>query len=316
MSTLLVAQAGGHLQELFHLAPRLQVVDDEQTWVTIDTPQSRSLLADTDAIFVPGARPHDMLTTVRNLSAARNLIAHRRFRYAVSTGSSIAVSFLPLARLYGTECHYIESVARIDGPSLTGKILARVPGIRLYTQSRDWSYDPWCYEGSVFDGFRVEKIHPEAADARQVRRIVVTVGSSVYGFDSLIAHLAKIIPESIDVLWQTGSSDVTGLQIPAQPMIPADDLFDAIASADVVIGHAGTGTALVALEAGKCPILVPRRLSRREHIDDHQVQIARTLHDAGLARTREVSELTWHDIEDVAEFGARAAEDVAKFRLH
>jgi hypothetical protein len=52
----------------------------------------------------------------------------------VSTGSAIALSFLPVARLRGVPCHCIESAARSASPSQTGRLLRRVPGVRLYTQ--------------------------------------------------------------------------------------------------------------------------------------------------------------------------------------
>ena len=52
----------------------------------------------------------------------------------VSTGSGIALSYMPLARARGIPCHYMESAARSDGPSRTGRILCRVHGVHLYTQ--------------------------------------------------------------------------------------------------------------------------------------------------------------------------------------
>ena len=53
--------------------------------------------------------------------------------------------------------------------------------------------------------------------------------------------------------------------------------------ADVVIAHAGVGSAIMAMQAGKCPILVPRERAHREHVDDHQREIAERLSRAGLA---------------------------------
>ena len=91
---------------------------------------------------------------------------------AVSTGSGVALSFLPLAAAHGIPAHYIESAARVMEPSLTGRLLQRVPGIRLYRQYPDAARGKWRYAGSVFEGF-------EAAmtPTRPVRRIVVTLGS-------------------------------------------------------------------------------------------------------------------------------------------
>jgi UDP-N-acetylglucosamine transferase subunit ALG13 len=83
-------------------------------------------------------------------------------------------------------------------------------------------------------------------------------------------------------------------------MLPHAELVDAIARADVVVSHSGIGSALDVLEAGKVPVLVPRRASRGEHVDDHQRLIARELHVRGLAVHRELDDVTWQDLCDVA----------------
>ena len=64
-----------------------------------------------------------------------------------------------------------------------------------------------------------------------------------------------------------------------------EDLFRGHEQADVVVAHAGVGSAIMAMQAGKCPILVPRERAHREHVDDHQHEIASTLARAGLALT-------------------------------
>ena len=78
--------------------------------------------------------------------------------------------------------------------------------------------------------------------------------------------------------------------------IPERDLISAIAEADVLVAHAGVGTALAALEVGKCPVLVPRRVSHGEHVDDHQIQIAKELSARGLALSVDADDLTLDDL--------------------
>jgi UDP-N-acetylglucosamine transferase subunit ALG13 len=62
-----------------------------------------------------------------------------------------------------------------------------------------------------------------------------------------------------------------------------DELVEAMSEAHVVVCHGGVGSALMALSAGRSPILVPRRSDLSEHVDDHQRQITDWLDDAGLA---------------------------------
>ncbi len=292
MSTLFVCNTGGHLVELLSLAERLPFERGEELWVTFDDAQSRSLLRGRDVEFIRYPSPRDLRVTVANTITAIELHRRRRFTWAVSTGAGVAVSFLPVARAHGAQCHYIESATRIAGPSMTGRLLAAVPGIGLHTQTTRWSGRRWSYVGSIFDGF-------EAVDAAPActHSVVVSLGSSqTFGFRRLVAKVADILPPGSEVLWQTGSTPVDDLGLPTVPYLAAGLLESAFATADVVVAHAGVGTALTALRAGRFPILVPRESGHGEHVDDHQFEVAAQLQARGLALCRTVDELCSDDL--------------------
>jgi UDP-N-acetylglucosamine transferase subunit ALG13 len=210
----------------------------------------------------------------------------------VSTGSAIAVSFLPVARVMGIPAAYIESAARADGPSLTGRIIRWTPGVQLFSQYRTWARPPWHYVGSVFDGFTAT----ELPATRPVGRIVVTLGTIGYGFRRLVERILQIVPEDCEVVWQVGETDVGDLPIAARSFMSTQELEHEMQVADVVVAHAGIGSALAALAAGRCPILVPRDSAWGEHVDDHQRQIAATLAHLGLALNRSVEALSQADL--------------------
>ena len=50
---------------------------------------------------------------------------------------------------------------------------------------------------------------------------------------------------------------------------------ETIASADVVIAHSGVGTIITAIHAEKPIIVFPRLAKYKEHVDDHQLDIAK-----------------------------------------
>jgi UDP-N-acetylglucosamine:LPS N-acetylglucosamine transferase len=298
VATLLVASAGGHLQELFELLPRLDLVDDaDTTWVTFDTPQARSLLAGADVVYAPYPRPRDLVVTARHIALARRVLgSERKYSYAVSTGSSIAVPFLAGARLHGASCHYIESATRRTAPSLTGRILACVPGISLYAQVPTWRDPPWRYEGNVFQGYEAIEGFP-----RRIKKVAVATGSSEsFAFRQLLEAALEVIPPGAEVTWQTGSTPVDGLPIEARPGVPSEELAAEFAACDVVITHAGVGLSLLALASGRCPVLVPRRAERREHVDDHQREVAAELDRRCLAVACEADKLTTDVLERAA----------------
>jgi UDP-N-acetylglucosamine--N-acetylmuramyl-(pentapeptide) pyrophosphoryl-undecaprenol N-acetylglucosamine transferase len=295
--TLLVASTGGHLSQLHALAPRIPGLTAElRTWVTFDTPQSRSLLAGEDVVFVNYTAPRDWRNTLRNLAPAWKLLSEGDFGHVVSTGSGIALTFLPLARARRMRVTYVESAARSQGPSLTGRILARVPGVRLGTQYTEWANGRWSYVGSVLD----EYVPVTRRYEPSIRNVVLTLGTIPYDFRRLVERTLQLLPPDARVTFQTGVTDVSDLPIAAQAQMPGHELKAAIKEADVVIAHAGAGSALAALEAGKCAVLVPREMEHGEHVDDHQHQIGEELARRGLAIHRKVGELTWEDLQAAA----------------
>jgi UDP-N-acetylglucosamine--N-acetylmuramyl-(pentapeptide) pyrophosphoryl-undecaprenol N-acetylglucosamine transferase len=291
MSTLLVASTGGHLKELYNLKDRLTRIGGPFRWVTFDTPQSRSMLTSEIVDFVPFVGGRDPFNVMRNVLAARRILRDRSITTVVSTGSAVALPFFVLARARGLSCHFIESAARSDGPSMTGRLISRIPDVRLYAQYRSWDDERWQYRGSVFDAF--EPIPPpKFAKRAPLKRIVVSLGTyRGYGFQRLVKRLLTILPADADVLWQTGDTDTSDLGIRSHYALPEDRLLREMRQADLVVAHAGVGTALAAFEVGKCPLLVPRRAALNEHVDDHQVQVAGELAGRGLSIVGQADEL-------------------------
>jgi UDP-N-acetylglucosamine--N-acetylmuramyl-(pentapeptide) pyrophosphoryl-undecaprenol N-acetylglucosamine transferase len=309
VTTLLVASSGGHLAELHDLVPRLGV--QERRWVTFDSPQSRSLLAGEDVVHVPPAASRDLVGAVRDLVIARKMFRRRRYDQVISTGASVAMSFFVPATAAGVNCAYIESATRTHGPSLTGRMAARLPGVRMFTQYRSWADETWLYGGSIFDGFAAEP-----SGRRPVRKVVVTLGTHPrYTFPRLLARLVDVLPPGLDVLWQVGATRIARMPADARVSVPIDEMRRAMREADVVVSHAGVGSALAAMQAGRRAVYVPRRRLHGEHVDDHQVAMARELQSRDLVLAREADEVTFADLETAASWSVQASPLVQPFRL-
>ncbi len=308
--TLLVASTGGHLKQLERLSKRLEGVSDRHLWVTFDTVQSRSLLAGREVVFGRHTHSRDLAGAAANVRLAARLLRGRDVTAVVSTGAAVALSFMLPARVRGVPCHYVESAARTAGPSLTGRMLRALPGVRLYTQYPGWEHGPWRYRGSVFDGFEAAPQEPVP-----IRRAVVALGTIRYPFPRLVERLAELLPADADVLWQTGSTEAPGRPPGARRELPSAELEAAMSEADLVVAHAGVGSALSALEAGCAPLLVPRRRAHGEHVDDHQEQVARELERRGLAVVREAGDLTAADLAAASGRRVRPAASPPAFRL-
>ena len=95
-----------------------------------------------------------IIGVIRGVAEARRIFNRVDVKSIISTGSGIALSFLPYTAARRIPAHYIESAARVDAPSLTGRLLQLVPGVRLYRQYPTAEQGRWRYSGSVFDGFQ------------------------------------------------------------------------------------------------------------------------------------------------------------------
>lgn len=134
---LLVASTGGHLEQLARLEGRLSPQFESVQFATFDDQQSRSLLAERDVVYVERIPPRGLREASRVLRPALQEVKQGGYTDVISTGSAIAVPFMLAARCHGVRAHYIESAARSDGPSLTGRLVSRIPGVNLLRSTKD-----------------------------------------------------------------------------------------------------------------------------------------------------------------------------------
>lgn len=292
MTVLFAANDGGHLAQLWALAPRLTPPSNARVWFTGETEQSRDLLREEQVIWARRAPSRHAMDAGRNFLRLGSVWDQYSITAAVSTGSSIAVSSLTQAAMRRARAIYIESATRVHGPSLSGRLLMRVPGVELHTQNTAWASRRWPYAGSVFDGFQsISTIPPQ----RSSLRLFVSLGtSSRYPFRRLLDRLAQIVPVEWRVECQVGSTGCEGIPFTCYPHLPYSEMQQQLSAADIVVAHAGTGIALAAIEAGKCPVLIPRE--GQEHVDDHQRQLAQDLGDRDLAMVSSVESLSLSDL--------------------
>ena len=295
MTTAFVATIGGHISELVELSERLP--ETQQIWISNDSPQTRDLLADRTSIMVPFIGERDRLGVLKAVPQARQIFKFYGVDRVISTGSAIALGYLPVAAAMGIEAHYIESSTRVESCSVTGKLLAKTPGVNCWWQF-DSAPEGFASIGGVYDRF--------SANFRtgnpRIAKVVVTVGTTDRDFRRLIARLVEIMPAGVEVLWQTGASRVDDLDIEAHALVPESELAAAIAEADVVVTHAGAGSLATVLAAGKVPVFVPRRAEFDEQIDDHQVELARWADENSLAITAEADQVDMSHLEAAASF--------------
>jgi UDP-N-acetylglucosamine transferase subunit ALG13 len=113
--------------------------------------------------------------------------------------------------------------------------------------------------------------------------IFVTVGTHDAPFDRLLQAIDALELDE-ELIVQHGPSSILPSRAHCVDYLAFDDLVDHVRRARIVVAHAGVGTVLVVLASHKRPVVVPRLHSFREHVDDHQLDFARRVRDAGLVQ--------------------------------
>ena len=111
--------------------------------------------------------------------------------------------------------------------------------------------------------------------------ILVTTGTNEQHFDRLVEAAKQLHgPEPLFV--QHGSSQVAHGRGTWVDFLPFEELAERMRASRAVVCHAGVGSVILARRCGHRPIVLPRRLHLGEAVDDHQLELGRRLHEAGI----------------------------------
>jgi UDP-N-acetylglucosamine--N-acetylmuramyl-(pentapeptide) pyrophosphoryl-undecaprenol N-acetylglucosamine transferase len=299
--TLLVATAGGHLDELKLLVRELDIDVRNAVWVTSRSAQTEELLAEDDVVWVPPVGSGHRIRAASRLPMAMRV--HRRIRpdRVITTGALFSTPHLVAASIAGTPTWFIDSATRVSAPSSTGRFVRRFTKAKLHVQGDGWGDPRWTPVPGVFDSFDVQ-----ASDTppSTIRKAVVALGTEVWPFNRVVERVLELLPDA-EITWQAGVTDYVHEGVQLQRWLPPAELRRAMREADVVIAHAGVGTVLAALGESKVPIVLPRLEAQREHVDDHQVEVAAMLDRRSLVVSVDPDALTYDDLVRAAGLESR-----------
>jgi len=112
--------------------------------------------------------------------------------------------------------------------------------------------------------------------------IFVTVGNHFQGFDRLLKKIDEMAPRiPHEIVIQKGYSKYVPRNTKYFDFVPADSAMEYTRKSDLVVSHAGMGTIILCKEYGVPVIILPRREKYKEHINDHQMEIAQVLEERG-----------------------------------
>jgi len=108
--------------------------------------------------------------------------------------------------------------------------------------------------------------------------IFVTVGNDFRSFDRLLRkvdEIAPLIPEEMIV--QRGYSTYLLRNTKQFDFVSMEETVDYIRKSRLVVSHAGIGTVILCRKYGIPLLILPRRKIYGEHMNDHQMEIAKAL---------------------------------------
>jgi UDP-N-acetylglucosamine transferase subunit ALG13 len=111
--------------------------------------------------------------------------------------------------------------------------------------------------------------------------IVVTVGTHEQQFDRLMRAVVAL-GDSEPMLVQYGTCTITSGPGEWVDFLSFDELAERARGARAFVCHAGVGSIVLARRMGHRPIVMARRPEHGEHVDEHQLELSRRLHKAGL----------------------------------
>jgi UDP-N-acetylglucosamine:LPS N-acetylglucosamine transferase len=149
---MIVCSSGGHLLQMIEL--REAWATFERVWVTFDKSDARSLLAGERVVHAHSPTNRNVPNLLRNMRLAWRLLRDERPAAILTTGAGVAVPFAWVGRLRGIPTLYVESVTRIEGLSLSARLIAPVAR-RMYVQWPELaaaSRGRVHFEGNLFAG--------------------------------------------------------------------------------------------------------------------------------------------------------------------
>jgi UDP-N-acetylglucosamine transferase subunit ALG13 len=111
--------------------------------------------------------------------------------------------------------------------------------------------------------------------------IFVSVGTHEAPFDRLLRAVDELRLDE-ELIVQYGPSAVRCDRATEFDYLPFDEVVELVRRARVVVTHAGVGSVMLALSNEKRPVVMARLERFGEHVDDHQLELARRLAEAGL----------------------------------
>ena len=114
--------------------------------------------------------------------------------------------------------------------------------------------------------------------------IFITLGTQKFQLNRLLQLIDEYVEQGLieeEIIAQVGHSNYKPKHFKYYPFFDKEEFDDYIQKARIVITHSGVGSIITALNHKKPIIVYPRLKKYNEHVDNHQLDIARAFAKKG-----------------------------------
>ena len=112
--------------------------------------------------------------------------------------------------------------------------------------------------------------------------IFVTVGTHEQQFNRLVKAVDDLKRDGVieeDVFIQTGYSTYEPKYCKSKKFLTYKEMEKLYKNSDIIITHGGPASFMKALQYKKIPIVVPRQVKFKEHVNNHQVDFCKSVYN-------------------------------------
>ncbi len=272
MKIVFLATSGGHLFELSQLKKAL--VDHDITVITSRDPFGSKSHGDKQVHYIKRIRKSLLCYSFFYNFIKSICILLKRWPYVIiTTGDRSVVPSCFAAKLFRIKLIFIESYARVESRSLTGKVISRIAD-NVFVQ---WEECVKKYKNAKYFGALLEFDSINISEAKY--DFFITTGLS-RSFERLLKAVDELVEDgtvSGNIMAQIGQSRYTPKHFPFVRCFNPDEYQKVISQTRTVVSHAGVGTVLSALKYGRKLIVLPRDPDTDYVIDYHQHEWSNSL---------------------------------------
>ncbi|USK28393.1 polysaccharide biosynthesis protein [Bacillus sp. CMF21] len=147
----LISSTGGHWSQITEL---YKILNEKNHVLEIITEKNNTNKDKKNIIFLrqqDRKNKYFIFILVANILNSLRLVIKRRPNYVISTGAGVTLPYLLFAKLFGAKIIFIESFAKINSPTITGRIVYKFADEFFVQWPEMLEYYPKAlYKGSLY----------------------------------------------------------------------------------------------------------------------------------------------------------------------